>query len=462
MFTAQDILNATGGNLAVGSLDCVARGISTDSRTIEKGELFIALEGDNFNGHEFVTDSVQRGAVGVVVKAGVFSYKPVLSMGYPVFLIEVNDTLKALGDIAYFYRKRFNIPVAGVTGSNGKTTTKDMIAHILSLSLRVLKNQGTLNNFIGMPLTLLKLADQHQACVLEMGANHLGEIARLSEIAVPDIGVITNIGPSHLEFLKDLETVSQAKTELFQNFKPDDTAIWNADDAMLSGLYQTHKCRKKTFGFSAGCDYQATHIEYLKAEGAWRFALNSNKLIKIKLLGRHNIYNALAAIAVSDTMGIDYESIFSGLSSFGSVSMRMEILEAAGITIINDSYNSNPKSMESAIAVLSDFNASGRKILVSGDMLELGDMSDYYHHQLGLSVGNSNTDIFIAVGPRSREAAASAISSGMNKSCVYLCDNSKQAGEALIKILRQYDVVLIKGSCAMKMENICSTIYSTR
>jgi len=454
MFTVEDILKSTNSRLVNGSANEVFSGVSTDSRTINAGDLFLALEGDNFDGHNFLNDCITKGAKGAVVRKGK-AYR------VPGFcFIEAPDTLKALGDIASSHRTRFNIPVIGVTGSNGKTTTKDMIAHILGAKYRVLKNQGTFNNHIGVPLTMLKLAPEHEACVLEMGTNHPGEIARLADFARPDIGVITNIGPSHLEFFKDLETVSQAKAEIFHNFTNDRLAIWNADDAMLSGLYQSLNCKKKTFGTVDGCDYQATHIEYF--EGGWRFALNGNKLIKIKLLGRHNIYNALAAIAVSDALGVEYDDMFTALMNFSAPSMRMEILEAGGITIINDSYNSNPQSMDSAINVLSGFNASGRKILVSGDMLELGGLSGYFHQQIGLNVANSAIDIFIAAGRMSKEAVDSAIAAGMNKDSVYYCDDSKTAGKLLLDIAHSGDVVLIKGSRAMKMETVCSTIYSIR
>ena len=476
MFTIEEILKATGGELICRGNPCgcpgnragaspapaIITGVSTDSRSINNGDLFIALEGNNFNGHNFVGEAIEKGAKGVVVRRGgpLKNGTDTKNGVCPYFCIEVPDTLKALGDIAHYHRMRFNIPVIGVTGSNGKTTTKDMLAHILGLKYRVLKNHGTFNNFIGVPLTILKLTKEHEVCVIEMGANHAGEIARLTDIARPNIGIITNIGPSHIEYFKDLETIAQAKAEIFQKFTKDGIAIWNADDGMLSGLYQTLNCKKKTFGQAAGCYYQAANIEY--AEGAWRFILNMDKPINVKLLGRHNVYNALAAIAASDTLGVKYGDIFLSLSNFKGPSMRMEILQAGGITIINDSYNSNPKSMESAINVLANFNAYGRKILVSGDMLELGEVSRYFHNQIGLSVFNSGIDVFIVVGEMSKEAAGAAISSGMSKDSIYYCKDSKSAGELLLKIAHAGDVVLIKGSRAMKMENVCSTIYSTR
>lgn len=460
MFTGEDILKATDGKLISTSPNQIIENISTDSRTISQGELFVALEGKNFDGHNFIGECLLKGAVGVIVREGrhfAFSDLSTKSASAP-FFIEVPDTLKALGDIAHFHRMRFDIPIIGITGSNGKTTTKDMTAQILSTKYKVLKNQGTFNNLIGVPQTLLKLNSGHEAVVLEMGTSHLGEIGRLAEIVKPNIGVITNIGPSHLEFLKDIETVAKAKVELFEGFTPEDAAIWNADDGMLSALYQTLRCKKKTFGASPACDYCATDIEYL--ENGWRFALNQNKLIKIKLLGRHNVYNALAAIAAGDTLGIEYEDIFFSLLNFSPPLMRMQILEIGGITVINDSYNSNPKSMESAIHVLSNFKSGGRRILVSGDMLELGEVSRYFHHQAGLDVAGANIDMFIGVGPLSKETAVAAIRAGMNSDAVWFCNDAAEAGGILLKILHSGDVVLIKGSRAMQMENICSTIYS--
>jgi len=460
MFTVEEILKATGGKLTSGSAHDVVSGISTDSRTVSNGELFIALEGDKFNGHTFVQDALAKGAKAVVVRKGWRAGALVYQFPERQSFIEVNDTLKALGDIAHFHRMRFDIPVIGITGSNGKTTTKDMIAHILGTKFRVMKNHGTFNNQVGVPLSILKLTDKHQACVLEMGANHSGEIKKLVDIAEPNIGVITNIGPSHLEFFKDLETVSQAKMEIFHRFRDSGLAIWDADDSMLTALYQVLNCRKKTFGLSAGCDYQAVDVEGTK--DGWRFTLSGTGPVCIKLLGRHNVQNALAAIAVSDALGVGFKDIVFSLFGFSAPSMRMEILAASGITIINDSYNSNPKSMESAINVLSNFEANGRKILISGDMLELGSVSRYFHNQIGLNVANSGIDIFVGVGEMSKEAVNAALAAGMNKNAVYLCKDSKEAGALLLKIAHTGDAVLIKGSRRMAMEKICSTIYSTR
>jgi len=458
MFTIDEILKATNGKLVSGQPQNIVSGISTDSRTINRGELFIALKGDNFDGYNFINECLVRGATGILISNKDSSRVSAIAASGLVNIIKVPDTLKALGDIAYFHRMRFNIPVIGITGSNGKTTTKDMIAHLLGVKYKVLKNLGTLNNFIGVPLTILKLNKEHQICVLEMGTNHVGEISRLTDIARPNIGIITNVGPSHLEFFKDLETVSRAKMELFKNFNSDHIAIWNADDGMLSSLYQNLTCKKRTFGLSNTCDFKATNIESI--EDGWRFALNESKLIKIKLLGKHNVYNALAAITLADAFGINYSEIHSSLLSFKAPSMRMEILEVAGIKIINDCYNSNPKSVESAINVLSNFNASGRRIFVSGDMLELGEISNYFHHQIGLNVAASGIDIFIGVGPLSKESTMAAVRSGMNKDAVMFCEDSQKAGELLRKTLRSGDVVLIKGSRGMKMEKACSTIYS--
>lgn len=466
MFTVDEVLKATAGRLISGQPQQTASAVSTDSRTIGAGELFIALKGENFNGHNFIRDCLLKGCAGLIVsekekecvssKNGTDTIKNSVC---PYFCIKVPDTLKALGDIAHFHRMRFNIPLIGITGSNGKTTTKDMAAQVLAMKYRVLKSHGTFNNLIGTPLTLLKLNPDHQVCVLEMGTSRLGEIARLADIARPNIGVITNVGPSHLEFFKDIETISQAKMEMFSGFTSKDTAVWNADDSMLSGLYQISNCKKKTFGLSAGCDFQATDVE-VTSEG-WRFMLNAAKPITIKLLAEHNIYNALAAIAAGDLLGVEYPQMYFALSNFSPPSMRMEILKAQGVTIINDCYNSNPKSMESAINVLSNFNTGGRRVLVSGDMLELGEISRYFHHQLGLNVAGSRIDIFIGVGNMSKEAAAAALAAGMNKDAVWFCRDSEEAGRLLLDILHSGDVVLIKGSRAMRMEKICSTIYST-
>lgn len=459
MFTVDEVLKATAGRLISGQPQQSATGVSCDSRTIAAGELFIALKGKNFNGHDFVSDCLKKGAVGLIVSEREAECVSTVVEHHPAFVVKVRDTLKALGDIAHFHRMRFGIPVVAITGSNGKTTTKDMTAGVLAMKYKVLKSHETFNNLIGVPLTLLKLNKDHQICVLEMGTSRVGEIARLTDIAEPDIGVITNVGPSHLEFFKDIETVSQAKMEIFAKFSGEDVAVWNADDSMLSGLYQILNCKSRTFGLSVGCDFQATDIEAVS--DGWRFMLNAAKPMRIKLLGEHNIYNALAAIAVGDLLKVEYSQMYFVLSNFSAPSMRMEILKAQGVTIINDCYNSNPKSMESAINVLSNFNTSGRRVLVSGDMLELGEISGYFHHQLGLNVAGSRIDIFIGVGSMSKEAAAAALVAGMNKDAVWFCRDAEEAGRLLLDILHSGDAVLIKGSRAMRMEKICSTIYST-
>ncbi len=461
MFTVEDILKATDAKLIKKSSSTGSYGISIDTRTIMPEEVFLAIEGKVFNGHDFLNEALKKGAAGCIISEDKLSKVADFNNQRPFFLIAASNTYNALGNLAGFHRKKFNIPIVGITGSNGKTTTKDLIASILSEKLNVLKTPGTQNNLIGISLALLKLNSKHQACVLEMGTNFPGEIREIAKIAKPNIGIITNIGPSHLEFLKDLQTVYQEKSAIFTDFEKQDLAIWNGDDPMLADLFHLSKCRSKTFGLRPECDFSASEIK--SKEDGFEFLVNDKFKARINILAEHNIYNALCAIAVASEFDIDIPKALEALASFKSPQMRMQLLEVKDILIINDCYNSNPKSMKSAISTLSGFK-DRRKILVSGDMLELGEASAYFHHHVGKEAAENSIDIFIGVGELSKEAVQAALKAGMDLKSVLHCENSTEAGRLLLKIVKPKDVVLIKGSRAIKMEQAleCFTTYSTR
>ncbi|MBI2447849.1 MAG: UDP-N-acetylmuramoyl-tripeptide--D-alanyl-D-alanine ligase, partial [Candidatus Omnitrophica bacterium] len=323
MFTIEEILRATGGRLISGSLKTEIKGVSIDSRTIQPGELFIAIKGERFDGHDFVEEALRKGAGGVVVagdspKTGTVPF------------IRVKDTTISLGDIGGFHRKRFSIPVIGVTGSNGKTTTKEMVAHILSKRFNVLKNDGTQNNHIGLPQTLLRLNSTHGACVLEMGMNHSGEIARLTRILKPTVGVITNIGASHMEFLGTIENVLMAKCELLEGIDAGGAAIINGSYPMLGKeARKRFRGRVITFGFDKGCDIMAEDV--LSRDG-WTIAtINGVHKLRLNVPGRHNIENALASWAAASLLGLEEKLILNALSEFKLPPMRMELIDINGI-----------------------------------------------------------------------------------------------------------------------------------
>ncbi|MCX5688063.1 MAG: UDP-N-acetylmuramoyl-tripeptide--D-alanyl-D-alanine ligase [Candidatus Omnitrophica bacterium] len=448
MFTVRDIVNTVKGKLLSGNMEEILTGLSTDTRKIKKGELFLAIKGDRFDGHSFILDAVSKGAGGVLVQDGGITNA---NFKLPdVSFVSVSDSIKALGDIGNFHRSRFSIPIIGITGSNGKTTTKEMVFAILSKKFNTLKNFGTENNNIGVPLTLLRLNSEHNIAVLEMGTNHLGEIRRLSEIARPTIAVITNIGPSHLEYLEDVDTVLKAKVEMLEYMDKDAKLILNADDDHL----RTIKTNLKTiwFGFDKEADFYADKIS-LEPEGI-SFRLNGKWDISLGVLGRHNVSNALSAIACAWDFGISIEEIRDALKEFRVPNMRMEVKRFGDIKIINDTYNANPQSMKQAIEALKDMVTDGRKILIAGDMLELGTFSGRFHHLVGKQAAESGIDLIVAVGKLAEHISNGAQEAGMSEKKIKLCALMKDARAKVATLIKKGDTILVKGSRAMKMEEI--------
>jgi len=365
----------------------------------------------------------------------------------------VKDTVKALGDIAASHRARFNIPVIAITGTNGKTTAKDIVAHVLSAKYNVLKNETSKNNYIGLPLTLLRLEKKHDTAVVEMGMNHIGEIDRLSEIAKPDIGVITNIGPAHLESLGTLKNIFIAKAELLKRLGKKGLAILNKDDAYLRGIKGLN-ARRVYFGIDRSCDFQARDLSYRKNKWSFRLRHSGGKgNFEFSLFGRHNIYNALIAIAIARRFDIDFSTIAKKISSYRQASpMRLGFKIIRGIGILDDTYNSNPLSMECAIDTLARYDTRGKKILVSGDMLELGKKAKTLHESIGRILARSPIDILITHGRLSMFMNREARRKGMDM--LYHARSQAEAANLLRKIAKPKDVVLVKGSRGMQMEKV--------
>ncbi|MFC1804967.1 UDP-N-acetylmuramoyl-tripeptide--D-alanyl-D-alanine ligase [Candidatus Omnitrophota bacterium] len=452
MFKVSELAKATGARLIRGRQEARVRGISIDSRSIKRGEAFIAIKGDRFDGQRFIGHAAAKGA-GCIITAG----KTLKNLPGNAAILKVRDTTCALGDIARFQRNRFDIPVIAVTGTNGKTTTKDMIAHILSKSMRVLKNEGTRNNQIGLPLTLSKLNARHDAVVLEIGTNHFGEVECLSGICSPNIGVITNIAAAHLEFFRDLDGVLREKRSLLSNLRKPYIALLNADDKMLCRLLSAKGKKKLKLGFSlkGASDFRAGDLKRLR--GIQEFSVNDRQRFELKSPGYWNIYNALAAIAVARVLGMGYNQIARALRSFDFPGGRLTLKRSGNISFIDDTYNSNPVSLALALEALGDLSVKGRKIVVMGDMLELGDASGDLHAQAGREAA-AVCDVFIAVGRLSGHAADGARSCGLGREKVFRCANSLQARRLLKEKLRlsHDDLVLVKGSRAMKMEEVIS------
>jgi len=450
MFKVSELVKATNGQLIQGSPEKVASGVCTDSRNLKAGEVFLAIKGDNFNGHDFIAKAARLKA-GCIICEG----KP-CAVPAGIAVIKVADTTKALGDIARFERLKFSLPVIAVTGSNGKTTTKDMIAWVLSGQARLLKNEGTKNNHIGLPQALLKVTGKDQFAVLEIGTNHFGEVKYLSDICLAQVGVITNIGHAHLEFFKDLEGVFKEKTSLLDNLKGPRIAVLNADDAYLARLTSAQERNKLTvfsFGINNHADFKASAIRikdnriFFKVNGKGQFSLNTP--------GRHNIYNALAAVAIGRIFGLTYAQISSRLRSFTFPKGRLNLIQSRGLNFIDDTYNANPLSLQRSLETLKEMNTIGRKVFVMGDMLELGAQKESLHKEIAGSITNI-CDIFIACGRLARLAAAAAIKKGFKKENIFCCSNSLKARKLVFKkaFLRKDDLILVKGSRGMHMEEV--------
>ena len=445
MLKINEVLKATQGKLIYAKRGLVFKGFSIDTRTIKHGEIFIAIKGDNFDGHNFINEAIKKGASCIIRDA---SHKLQVTSRIPC--IEVRDTVKALADIALYIRKKFNFPVIALSGSNGKTTAKEMIAWVLAEKFNVLKNAGTLNNHIGLPLTLLRANAGIDIAVLELGTNHFNEIKNLVKICLPNIGVITNIGPSHLEYFGDLTGVFREKYNLIKNLEEPCIGILNNDDYLLRRevLKKNRHRFIFTFGIRNKSDFFPHSIHY--SAGKMVFFVHKQKFV-LNTWGGYNIYNALIAIAVARIFGLSYGEIAKSIASFNFPQGRLKIVKFKKITFIDDTYNSNPLSLKAALDTLGMLNPKGRKIVVMGDMLELGHHKELLHKKAGLQAAKV-CDVFITVGPLSKFAADVARAYGTPQ--VFTCATSVEANGLLFSkvALNKNDLVLVKGSRGMKME----------
>lgn len=443
------VLNSTSGKLVSGGSGITFSGVSTDSRNVSPGEIFFALRGENFDGHEYVDEAMKKGAAGAVIEGN-----SVAQDGRKL-LIRVPSTLRALGDLACEWRKSFpELKLAAITGSNGKTTTKEMAWSVVSRKYKTLRNTGNFNNLIGLPLTLFKLDGSYEAAVVELGMNDFGEIRRLAEIAHPDTGAITNIGRAHLEKLGGIEGVARAKGELVEGFTGENVFVVNADDPRTVEIARKTDCKKITYGIkSGGADISAkdirqdgfSGIDFLMTTGSGQIP------IRIKGIGMHNVMNALCASGIALSLGCGMDEILEGLGSFTPGYMRLEVLESpSGFRVINDTYNANPDSMRSAIDELMSHKGAGGAIAVLGDMLELGEKSESEHYGLGEYLSASGVDYVIACGNFGR-AMLEGAGEGSNG---FYASSIDEAAKIVNEIARPGDLVLVKGSRGMRMEEV--------
>jgi len=453
MFTVQEIIAATKGTLTQGPVTSVVRSVSIDSRVVKKGELFIAIKGDVFDGHDFIDGVAAKGVKVILV------HRPVALKDPKVSVIRVQDTVRALGDIARFHRLRFKTPVIALTGSAGKTTTKEMIHGVLSRKYKVLKNEGTQNNHIGVPLTLLKLKKEHQAVVLECGTNQPGDIVWLADVARPDVAVFTNIGESHLEKLKTTKGVFQEKWQLTSFMGNQGAVFINADDPLLSAqILKKNDFRVVTYGIKSKACWAARES---RIEGGryLNFKVNG-KTVKLNSCGVNNAYNALAAYACGIFFKVPVKDIIRALGSFEFPQGRGQIVRLGKGWLINDTYNANPVSMRSALQTLQAIESQGRRIFVAADMLELGRQSRALHQSLGTDIAKTGIEVLITVG-RLAALIAAQVKRRNKKMHVFACTDVESAQKCLARVFRNGDAVLIKGSRRMRMEQVAEFLLAS-
>ncbi len=433
----------------------VATGYSIDSRTVAAGELFFAVRGERLDGHDFVTAAFERGAVAAVVSRARVASLPDAALAHPLLIAE--DPLLALQSLAAHVRRAWGRLVVAITGSAGKTTTKEAVAAALGAKFNVLKSQGNLNNAFGLPLQLLRLAPEHEVAVVEMGMNHSGEIAALARIATPDWGVITNVGTAHIEnFQEGQAGIARAKFELIEALPANGVAFLNCDDAYAAQFGRDFHGRAVYFGsgpcadpqiLSLAEDLNGLHVRYRAREQVGNFTLH--------MLGAHNASNALAGLAVALEAGVDLDAAVRAVASLAPGDKRGQVIEMGGATILNDSYNSNPEALRSMIHTLAARPAAGRRILVAGEMLEMGEHSPALHIACGRAAAEAGLDLVVAVEGNAEHLAMAACAGGVP--AVFLRD-AETTGQWLAQNLRPGDVVLVKGSRGVHLERAIEAV----
>ena len=447
----SEIVQAVGGSFGYPA-DTLIGSISTDTRKITAGSVFLALKGENFDGHDFAPDAMKLGAEAVITERPVEGAKCII----------VDSTAAALQELAHYYRMKFDIPLVGITGSVGKTTTKDMIACVLARKFKTLKTQGNHNNEVGMPQTLLELDSSFEAAVIEMGMNHPGEMSRLSMCSAPTLCVITNIGVSHIENLGSQENILKAKLEILDGASSDAPLILNRDDKLLAGV-ELHGMRKAIYYSlkKKDCEVYASNIT--PAGGKITFTINyagGKYPAEINVLGEHNVRNALAAFTVGVTLGIDPAECAAGVSDYRPEGLRQNIKTVRGAAFVVDCYNAAPDSMRAALSVLSqvEVKEGGKRICVLADMLELGKKAPSYHKQVGEYVASAKADMLLCFGENSVYYIEGAVKKGMPEEACLHFDSREALAEHLAGCLKEGDAVLFKGSRGMKLEEVIESL----
>ena len=446
--TVQELLEATGGRLLAGSPEQTFTAVETDSRAIHAGALFVALRGEKTDGHKYVAGALAAGAEGCLV------VDPVNTVAEGKFCVQVPDTLLAIGEVARAYKAKFDIPVVGITGSVGKTTTKDMVAAVLGKKYKVLKTEGNFNNELGLPLTLFRLTREHQICVLEMGMNHFGEIDYLTRIVRPDVAVITNIGDAHIENLGSRANILKAKSEIFNYMESGSLAVLNGDDPLLRGLEGQIAPNIVFCGEDHQPPYEAKIIKQLGSKGMSCTVKTpaAEFTVTVPALGNHMIYPVLMACAIGEKFGMTGEEMKAGVEAFVPTKMRMNVIRQGDVTILDDAYNANPQSMRAALEVLSQTDGTYRAAVL-GDMFELGVLGPDLHRCVGEFAGAvGNIDALLAVGDLAWNLYDGANQSDLPN--VFYAKDKASAMAMLPELVRPGAVILVKASRGMHFEEI--------
>jgi UDP-N-acetylmuramoyl-tripeptide--D-alanyl-D-alanine ligase len=434
-----------------------ALGYSIDSRTVQPGELFFAVKGERLDGHDFVEQALGRGAIAAVVRRDQLGRYAGLSSSGPVELLAVDDTLVALQTLATAVRKIWGKTAIGVTGSMGKTTTKEAMAHLLAIKYRVHRTKGNFNNHFGLPLGLLTLEPEYDVAVVEMGMSHSGEIAALARIALPNEGVVTNVAPVHLESFDSVAGIARAKYELIEALQHGGTAVLNADDEYVSQFGRDFKGKVVMFGFKATADVRAESVGTLGSEGT-SFDLVSNEVrqtVQSPLLGKHNIYNVLAAAAIALEHGITPSEIAAALPSLQAADKRGQVVQLGNITVLYDCYNSSPKALMAAVDTLVAMPGR-RRIVIAGEMLELGATAEQLHRECGRYIAGSKVDFLLGVRGLAKPMVDAAREAGVGAGAEFV-NSPEEAGEWLARETRDGDTVLLKASRGVKLEKALET-----
>ena len=442
--TFKEMLNAIDGEVIVQKEEINFNKLCIDTRKIEKNNVFLAIKGANFNGNDFAVKALENGASVVIIDEVKFELKEVQNKGT---IIKVKDTREALLNLAKFYREKLGLKVVGVTGSTGKTSTKDLIAALLSDKYKVFKTKGNFNNDIGLPLMILELTSEFDVAVLEMGMSSLGEIELLASVARPDVGVITNIGLSHIENLKTQENILKAKMEIATFFNSENTLIVNGEDKLLQNI-SSNVFKVKKIGYNHEYDVYASNIILREEETEFlAHAFGDEAVFNLPMAGKHNVLNTMLAIEVSECLGVSFKQMVKGLENLEATSMRLQVVKKQGLTIINDCYNASPDSMKSSLDVLSAYK-NGRRVAILGDMYELGDESEKAHYEVG-KYAKDKVDTLIVIGGYIKN-----FKDGFDSDNIIMYNTKEECIKELENIVKLDDVVLIKASRGVKLEDV--------